>query len=75
MNITFPTNLTLSDWSSQIVMDLDQYDTFSRLIDDDWRSWGAQFLGNMALGGYNLPNPYFFAEWQDWADRFCGALA
>jgi len=74
MIITFPTNMQLNDWSDQVVLDLDQHGVFSKLVDDDWRQWGTQFLGNTELGSYNLPNPYYFGDWQDWAERFCGAL-
>lgn len=74
MMITLPVNMTLQDWSDQVVLDLDKYGSFAKLIDDDWRRWGIQFLANMGLGGYNLPNPYYFGDWPEWAERFCGAI-
>jgi hypothetical protein len=33
-----------------------------------------QLLNNTTLGR-NLPNPYNFTEWKDWAERLCGALS
>jgi hypothetical protein len=74
MNITFPTGLQLKDWSDQIILDLDAEGSFAKLADEDWQVWGVQFLANQNLGGYNLPNPYFFRTWDDWATRFCGVL-
>ncbi len=75
MNITFPMGMQLDDWADQIVLDLDSQGSFAKLSDEDWQSWGVQFLTNQNLGGYNLPNPYFFSDWQEWADRFSGVLS
>jgi len=74
MNITFPTGLKLSDWADQIVFDLDKYGNFNRIVNDEWQDWGSQFVGAVALGGYVLPSPYEFNNWQFWAEDFCGAL-
>ena len=41
---------------------------------EQWQPWAMQFLNNTTLGR-NLPNPYNFADWRDWADRFAQALA
>lgn len=73
--ITLPAHLSLADWADQVVLDLDRYGAFGRIVNDDWREWGSQFLGVMGLGAYNLPNPYYFSDWREWANRFCGELA
>ena len=74
MIITLPTNLTLEDWSSQLLLDLDAEGAFGRLQDPTrWQDWGVQFLNNTTLGR-NLPNPYQFTDWKEWAERLCGAL-
>lgn len=68
--ITRPTGLTLNDWADAIVLDLDRYGAFGRLSDEDWQGWGVQFLNN-SLIGKNLPNPYGFLDWREWAERLC----
>jgi len=72
--ITLPAHLQLHDWADQVSIDMDKYGVFSKLVDDDWRQWGTQFLASNELGVYNLPNPYYFNDWLNWAERFCGAL-
>lgn len=74
-HVTLPKNITLSDWADQVALDLDPYGTFGRLVNEtEWQSWAMQFLNNTALGR-NFPNPYQFADWQDWAERFAQALS
>lgn len=73
--ITRPTNLTLQDWAGQVLIDLDRYGSFGRLMADaQWQDWAMQFFNNSSLGR-NFPNPYQFSDWRDWAERFCGSLA
>lgn len=73
--ITLPTGMSLRDWADQIALDLDPYGALSRLQDEThWQDWGVQFLNNTTLGR-NLPNPYNFNDWKEWAERLSGALA
>ncbi len=73
--ITLPTNMALSDWADQIVLDLDPYGAFGRLDNVDmWQDWGVQFLNNTTIGK-NIPRPYDFEDWREWAERFCQCLS
>lgn len=73
--VTRPVGMTLPDWSSQVIIDLDPYGSFGRLsAPEEWQNWAVQFLNNTTIGR-NLPNPYQFTDWRDWAERFCGSLA
>lgn len=73
ISLTPPTGLTLSDWASQVCLDLDSVNPIGRLVNEErWQDWGAQILNINTLG--SLPSPYGFTEWQDWAERFYGAL-
>lgn len=75
MIITLPTNMELLDWASQVVLDLDAYGAFGRLQDPArWQDWGVQFLNNSSIGR-NLPNPYGFTDWREWAERLVGSLS
>ncbi len=72
--VTLPTGLQLQDWADQVCLDLDAFGPLGRLQDvNNWQGWAAQFL-NINTLGQNLPNPYAFKDWQDWAQRFCGLL-
>jgi hypothetical protein len=74
-NITLPVGLELRDWADQITFDLDNQTTLSKLMDDDkWQDWAVQFVTATGLSGYNVPTPYAFFEWNDWADSLCKAL-
>lgn len=72
--ITLPGSMSLQDWADQIVKDLDQYGAWIKLDDvSRWQDWAAQFLNSVALG-HNLPNPYGFGDWREWAQYFVGGL-
>jgi hypothetical protein len=74
MMITMPTNMELTDWASQVVLDLDAFGAFGRLDNPElWQDWGMQFLNNTTIGR-NLPIPYQFTNWKEWAERLVGAL-
>jgi hypothetical protein len=75
MIITLPTYMSLLDWAAQINLDLDSYGAFGRLDNPEkWQDWGMQFINNTTLGR-NLPNPYYFNDWKEWAERLVGALS
>lgn len=74
LRVTLPSGLGLRDWADQIALDLDPYGALGRLDEEErWQDWGMQFLNNMTLKE-NLPIPYNFENWRDWAERFCQAL-
>jgi len=63
--------MKLGDWADQVALDLDPYGAFGRLQDESqWQDWGMQFVNNATLKE-NIPIPYSFNDWQDWAERFC----
>ena len=75
VRITLPTGMSLRDWADQLALDLDPYGVVSRLDDEAaWQDWGVQFCNNTTLGR-NLPNPYNFNDWKEWAERLSGVLA
>lgn len=71
IRITLPRMMELRDWADQIALDLDPYGAFGRLSDETkWQDWAMQFVNNASLKE-NIPIPYMFADWRDWAERFC----
>jgi hypothetical protein len=74
MMLTMPTNMDLIDWASQVALDMDPYGAIGKLDNPDlWQDWGMQFLNNTTIGR-NLPIPYQFTDWKEWAERLVGAL-
>lgn len=74
IRVTLPTGMSLRDWADQIALDLDPYGAFGRLdFEDQWQNWAMQFLNNMTFQE-NMPIPYNFENWRDWAERFCQVL-
>lgn len=74
ISITRPVGMKLTDWADQVCLDLDFIGSIGKLMsEDDWKNWAVQFLNNLALGK-NIPSPYEFKNWEDWADRFCQTL-
>lgn len=74
-NLTRPSGMSLRDWADQAALDLDPYGAFGRLQDEtQWQDWGMQFLNNTSLGR-NLPVPYDFDDWREWAERLSQLLA
>ena len=75
MIVTLPTNLELTDWANQVILDLDPYGAFGRLSDEArWQDWAVQFLNNTTIGR-NPPIPYAYEDWREWAERFCQSLS
>jgi hypothetical protein len=74
IRVTLPTYMSLRDWADQINLDLDPFGAFGRLdVETNWQNWAMQFLNNQTLKE-NFPIPYDFADWRDWAERFCQVL-
>ena len=73
-SIVLPTNMSLSDWADQTLLNFDKYGAMKRLEDESlWQDWAMQFLNNTALKE-NFPVPYDFDDWQEWAERFCQVI-
>lgn len=69
--VTLPSGMDLRDWADQIALDLDPFGAFGRLdVESNWQNWAMQFLNNMRLQE-NIPVPYNFDDWREWAERFC----
>lgn len=73
--ITRPQMLELRDWADCVCQDLDKFGLFGKLQDEArWQDWALQFFNNTTLGR-NLPDPYGFTDWREWAERFAQGLS
>ncbi len=70
--IARPYGLNLHDWADSLALDLVGV---GRLVDDDWKTWATRQLIDNPNVDDNIPNPYEFDNWQDWAERVCLILA
>ena len=66
MTLTQPTGMGLLDWADQVSLELGA----PRLQDElDWKGWGARIA--LAVPSIDVPSPYLFDNWTNWAERFC----
>lgn len=73
--ITMPFGMELIDWADQITMDLDAYGVIGKLESEFyWQDWAAGLINNTDIPD-NVPNPYMFSDWRDWAERLCQVLS
>ena len=73
--ITQPAIMGLRDWADCIVMDLSTYGALSRLDDEDkWKEWALQFCVISGLSQKNVPDPFDYIDWREWAQRFVGVV-
>ena len=71
MSIIDPKGLTVTEWTDYVGSDLWEFGQVPKLLDPkNWQDWGASVLGMTSISGINLPNPYNFTNWQEWAMRF-----
>jgi len=73
--ITQPAIMSLRDWADCIVLDLSNYGALSRLDNEDkWQEWALQFCVISGLSQKNVPTPFAFSDWREWAQRFVGVV-
>lgn len=69
--LTRPQHLDFVDWANQIVLDLSKSDYLMRPVSlQAWQEWGQAMVQVPFIAAFNPPNPYWFEQWQKWAERF-----
>lgn len=69
--IVDPRGIDVVNWSSQVTLLLDKYGPLGVLRDPDhWQAWAANVMIQIGLDQADLPSPYTYLNWRDWADRF-----
>lgn len=66
MTLTQPTGMELVDWADQVSLELGAPRLQNEL---DWQGWGAGIA--LAVPNIDVPSPYQFDNWTNWAERFC----
>ncbi len=70
MNID-PRGMTVIQWADRMSLILDSMVIPERLDDpEQWREWATNIIDTPNFEGQNVPIPYQFDNWMEWAMRF-----
>lgn len=62
-------------WASLVVELLSEYNLSDPIAEDGWQSWAVQLLGlSDDTASDEVPDPYGFSNWRDWAARWIQIL-
>jgi hypothetical protein len=66
--------MEMREWADACGLIMQSYSNIMRLDGDDWRSWGLSIMSSPQLGKFDMPNPYSYHDWRDWADNMTVTL-
>lgn len=69
MNIN-PIGMTIKDWCDIMVEELIDLGQAPYVQNDDWQQWGREVLRLPDVAAFNPPDPTFFDNFYEWAQRF-----
>jgi hypothetical protein len=76
VNVVNPTGLAITEWCDYTTDNLARFVSPMKIGgDSEWREWGAHALRGLRTRGVTPPNPYKFADFYEWAQRFNQAVA
>lgn len=65
-----PRHMTLRDWADSVLLSVTDVWSFGRLDNEsDWQSWAKSFVTAPGYSQRNVPDPYKFTDWREWAMR------
>ena len=68
--IVDPRGLTLTQYADAVTLSANSAWSLGRLDDESkWQDWATGLLRAAQLTAQNVPNPYFFTDWREWAMR------
>lgn len=74
MNIN-PVGMPVRTWCDFMVSELLAYGQVPYLqTESDWQDWGQRVCKLPGIAGLNPPNPMYFNNFYDWAERFNSAV-
>lgn len=69
--IVDPRGMDVITWASMVTPLLDQYGPLGVLRDPaQWQAWANNVMIQIGLDAADLPSPYLYADWREWAVRF-----
>lgn len=74
MNID-PRQLTITQWTDAMALQLSGYSAPPRLDAPEWwQGWALVVNQSPRIASFNPPSPYGFGDWREWAMRFNQAV-
>lgn len=70
MGTIIPLGLTVQQWTDMNALYLSKFGAIPRVENDDWREWAVQLLNLPTIHGINIPSPYQYQDWTEWAHAF-----
>jgi hypothetical protein len=66
-----PRGLSVIEWTDFMTDELSGFSTPPRLDDpQQWQGWALVVCQSPRIARFNPPNPYQYANWLEWAERF-----
>ena len=62
--------MTFQEWGARVAEAMAAYGVERPTAEADWKSWVCALFYVPELTATNIPEPFSFATWQDWAVRF-----
>jgi hypothetical protein len=65
-----PRNMRLRDWADSVILSVTDVWSFGKLEnEDEWQDWAKAFVFANGYSQRNVPDPYQFTDWREWAQR------
>jgi len=65
-----PKHMTLTQWADAVILTVTDVWSFGKLTDENkWQDWAKGFVAANGYSQRNMPDPYQFADWKEWAQR------
>ncbi len=62
-----PVDISLTDWSSSLLIDFPDDNVPILLNEDDWKEWGNSLLTCESFISNGTPSPNEYSDWNEWA--------
>ncbi|QDH50428.1 hypothetical protein [Caulobacter phage KcrB] len=65
-----PRGMTLTDWADSVILSLTDAFAYGKLMNEaGWQDWATGLVRSPSFSARNLPDPYAFKDWREWAMR------
>jgi hypothetical protein len=70
--VILPTiNMTVTEWTDMMALELERYGVVSRLDEPErWKDWANRVIAMPKIAVTIPPVPDLFNDWREWAERF-----